>query len=262
LAVDNFDKYYSQFGEDKILSAIFKDISNGICVEIGANDGITDSMTYYFEKNGWRCLLVEPIPELFNEIIRNRNCLAFNCAAALSNGDATFYVAESVEGMSSLNPTDEHIEHINRIGGKIKEIIVRTRTVDDILSEARIDKIDFISIDVEGNELDVLKGFSINKYFPKIIIIEDNSNRVDSKVPEYMEQKGYVNFKRTGVNDWYAMATATEIIDNDEVRKLKIIRNKTRVVHKLIDIFKPISTFVLEKLNDSTRGKIRIFLGL
>ena len=58
------EKYFAQFGEDRILGEIFQHQREGNCVEVGANDGITDSMTYHFELMGWNCLLVEPVPGL------------------------------------------------------------------------------------------------------------------------------------------------------------------------------------------------------
>ncbi|MCW3018515.1 MAG: Methyltransferase FkbM, partial [Solirubrobacterales bacterium] len=58
---------HAQFGEDRILAEIFGARADGCCVEVGANDGRTGSASYLFEKRGWQCLLVEPIPALAQE---------------------------------------------------------------------------------------------------------------------------------------------------------------------------------------------------
>ena len=61
------NKYYAQFGEDKILNQIFNK-NEGVCVEVGGFDGITGSNTLFFERLGWRCLIVEPMPEFCKKI--------------------------------------------------------------------------------------------------------------------------------------------------------------------------------------------------
>jgi FkbM family methyltransferase len=99
---------HAQFAEDQILAEIFADRSGGTCVEVGANDGRTGSASYLFEKRGWQCLLVEPIPALAQEIRKWRTCIVVNCAASSREGEATFYVAESVEAVSTLDLTPDH----------------------------------------------------------------------------------------------------------------------------------------------------------
>ena len=94
---------HAQFAEDRILAEIFGDRAEGHCVEVGANDGVTGSASYLFEKRGWQCLLVEPIPALAEEIRKHRACRVVNCAASSREGEATFFVAESVEAVSGLD---------------------------------------------------------------------------------------------------------------------------------------------------------------
>jgi FkbM family methyltransferase len=194
---------YSQFREDKILDRIFLD-KDGTCVEVGANDGITGSTTYYFEKKGWTCILVEPIPALCERIRSFRSARVFECAASSENGESVFYVAESANSLSTFSPTAPLQNEVAVNRTNVREIRVRKRTLDEILEEAGVSGIDFITIDVEGHEMEVLRGFSIEKHHPRIIIIEDNSDQTDESIRTYMEGKGYRVFFRTGVNDWYA----------------------------------------------------------
>ena len=81
---------HAQFAEDRVLAEIFGERTDGICVEVGANDGRTGSASYLFEKRGWQCLLVEPIPALVEEIRMHRACTVVNCAASDRDGTATF----------------------------------------------------------------------------------------------------------------------------------------------------------------------------
>jgi FkbM family methyltransferase len=224
---------HAQFGEDRILERIFSDPRHRYCVEVGAYDGITGSATYLFEQNGWNCLLVEPIPELADQIRRNRCCLVANCAASGQEGMATFYVADRVEQMSTLELTHGQAEWIYREGGAVRAIPVPTRTLDALLDEAGFPDVDFIIIDVEGHEMDVLQGFSLERRHPRVVIIEENVLETTSEVARHMAQHGYVNFKRTGVNDWYAHETDTELVQPDAVRQFQLEKAMRRSVDRV-----------------------------
>jgi FkbM family methyltransferase len=212
---------HAQFGEDRVLAEIFGERDHGYCVEVGANDGRTGSASYLFEKRGWECLLVEPIPALAEEIRRHRASRVVNCAASSREGEATFFIADSVEAVSTLDLTPERAEWIGRVGGTIKEITVRTATLDSLLEEAGFGELDFVTIDVEGHELSVLEGFDLERYRPRIVILEDNSIDGEAGVSRHMTDHGYVHFKRTGVNEWYAQESDAELIKSEEVRRFE-----------------------------------------
>jgi FkbM family methyltransferase len=200
--------FHAQFGEDRILSEIFAKRSAGVCVEVGANDGVNDSMTLHFERIGWTCILVEPNPELCAAIRRDRRALLYECAASAASGGTTLNVAEGADrahGVSSIGDPSVARERIKRYGFTTRSIEVVTRRLDDILDEAGVQApLDFVSIDVEGHELDVLRGFSLSRWRPSIVIVEDNSQFVDRGVMHHMQARGYLPIRRTGVNDWYA----------------------------------------------------------
>jgi hypothetical protein len=61
-----------------------------------------------------------------------------------------------------------------------------------------------VSIDVEGHELSVLKGLTLARWRPRVLVVEDNSYYADDCVPAHLAQAGYLRFARTGCNDWYA----------------------------------------------------------
>ena len=97
-------------------------------------------------------------------------------------------------------------------GFQTEPVEVETRTLDAILEEAAVGKpIDFISIDVEGHELEMLKGFSLDRWRPRILIIEDNASLGEGSVTDHIQARGYVRFRRTGVNDWYAHRSDAEL---------------------------------------------------
>lgn len=196
--------YYAQFGEDKILSEIF-DKKDGTCVEVGGFDGVTGSNTYFFEKIGWRCLVVEPMPDFCKKIRSARSCEVVEMAASDKSGEVEFYVAVGVETLSTIEKNDNHFARIRSLSQQeVRKITVKTARLDDILLERGITTIDFLTIDVEGHEMSVLAGMSFGTISPRLMIIEDNSHGLDLQVKYLMQSMSYVRFKKTGCNDWYA----------------------------------------------------------
>lgn len=245
---------YSQFREDKILDRIFVD-KVGTCVEVGANDGVTGSASYYFEKKGWKCILVEPVPELCDRIRRSRSAVVFECAASSESGEDRFYVAESADSHSTFSLTAPLQKHLDGEKTGVREIRVRKRTLDRILDEAGVSGIDFITIDVEGHELEVLRGFSIERHRPRIVIIEDNSDRTDASIRTYMEGKGYIAFFRTGVNDWYA-ATNDTITIPGSIAQLEREKKRYEFEDRIASNF----SFLTGMLPDSIKSRLRMIL--
>lgn len=207
--------YYSQFGEDRGLEKIFCGKRDGFAIEVGANNGVDGSTTLHFEKLGWNCVLVEPNPSLCADIRRTRDARLFECAASSSPGRAILQIAVGAEGshaVSALGGSGKAAEILEDHGFRTEPFEVETRTMDAILHEASVQKpIDFISIDVEGHELEMLKGFSLDRWRPRILIIEDNASLSEGSVKDYLEAHGYVRFRRTGVNDWYAHRSDAEL---------------------------------------------------
>lgn len=202
---------HAQFGEDVKLHRLLSPGAtglepNGVYVEVGGNDGITGSNTLLFEELGYRCVVVEPVPYLARRIREHRRCTVVEAAADRTNGRARFLVARGGDTLSTL-------DNENRVHSRIdehpylEEIEVATRTLDTILEEAGltagVDRLELVSIDVEGNEPSVLEGFSIKRWKPRVVIIEDNSFGRDRTVRSWFAKHGYLRFKLTGVNHWY-----------------------------------------------------------
>jgi hypothetical protein len=85
----------------------------------------------------------------------------------------------------------------------VDQITVQGMTLDSILSQVGAPaSIDFVSIDVEGHEIDVLDGFDLARWLPKILVVEDLL--MSSRLNRYLKARGYKWFRRTGLNGWYA----------------------------------------------------------
>jgi FkbM family methyltransferase len=196
--------YYAQYGEDRILNQIFSGKTDGVCVEVGGFDGITGSNTYFFEKLGWRCLIVEPMTDFCEKIRKVRQCDVAEIAASDAAGEVQFHVAVGVETLSTIEKNEEHFARIRNLSAdSIRTITVKTEPLDKILLDRSYDKVDFLTIDVEGHEMSVLSGMKFDKLTPRIIIIEDNTHGIDRHIDKFMQSKSYIRFKKTGCNVWY-----------------------------------------------------------
>lgn len=199
--------YYGQFLTDKYVDEYFDSNYLGTCFEVGACDGLIGTNTFYFEKKGWNCVCVEPNPQYFEGLKNNRK-IAFNYACGDKNvDDQTFTIYDLGNNQSAISSLVVDTKLVDSHKNLIKTTFttkVKVRTLDFIISELNnIDKIDFMSIDTEGTELDVLKGFDINKWKPKLFVIENNWNDID--IENYLKDFGYRKDKRIEVNDFYVL---------------------------------------------------------
>jgi FkbM family methyltransferase len=198
---------YAEFETDKyIYDNFFYNLKEpGVMVEVGAALPDSLSMSKGFKELGWRCICVDPIPH-YAESHRKAGNEIYE--VALSDGTydtATFDIYTSPaqhkdEGMScsgirgKVNPPGYLIPFM-------KTITVKVDTLNNILETAKVDNVDFVSIDVEGWELDVLRGFDLKKYTPKIIVLENLKH--DVAYNNYMESKGYKMVHNLSYNQIY-----------------------------------------------------------
>lgn len=154
----------------------------GFFIEAGANDGMSQSNTLYFERyRGWRGLLVEPIPALAEKCRTNRpRCLVENCALVSSAFTAPTISIRYANLMSvvdgafkSKDEADHHVE----LGAEMQNVAtyaleVPTCTLSALLDKHRIRSVDFLSLDVEGYELNALMGLDFDRHAPRFMLIE------------------------------------------------------------------------------------------
>lgn len=201
-------EYKSQFGEDRLLVEYFKGKSRGFYVEVGANDGVTLSNTYLFEGLGWDGLLIEADPLQADKCRSLRpRAQVINCAAVAPDSPSvvTFEVAASFPVLSSLKLENQALENLQEWYGcqDIRRITVQARTLDSVLTECRVSHIDFVTIDVEGFEYDVLRGFNLRQWKPEVLILERNTILPDPRIMHDLHRSGYEFWRTTSINDWF-----------------------------------------------------------
>ncbi|HWK28866.1 MAG TPA: FkbM family methyltransferase [Solirubrobacter sp.] len=161
----------------------YVDFDAGVFVEAGANDGYEQSNTYWLERaRKWRGVLVEPVPELYREAVRERpGSRVFNCAL----------VAEDVPGQTitlryaglmttvtgfrdSAEADREWVADAHRLGQEEPEheFAVAARSLTSVLDEAGVRDVDLLSLDVEGFEPQVLQGLDFDRHAPRFILVE------------------------------------------------------------------------------------------
>ena len=198
--------FFGQHNEDEYLSTFFNENYKGVCIEIGAYDGVFLSNTYHFELKGWKALCIEPIELSFNKCVKNRKECINCCISDKDTEDKDFYMFElpgnNLCAISGLIPDQRLIDsHSHMIKNKTV-CKVKVRSLTSLLDELQYPTdIDFISIDTENTELDVLKGIDFNKYNIKYMVIENNYN--EPFCEDYLKQYGYVKINRIAVNDFY-----------------------------------------------------------
>ena len=194
--------FNSQDNQDKYLETnIFKGYKNGFYVDVGAHDGISINNTLYFEKNNnWTGINIEPIKKVFDRLVINRpNNINLNCAVCNNDGETEFLCNIGYTEMISGIKDNFDIRHLYRLQrentqyGSITEVIkVETKKLETILDENDISHINYLSIDVEGAEFEVIKSINFDKVFIDVIGFENNYNNVSVPIVEYLQNKGFI----------------------------------------------------------------------
>lgn len=197
----------AQHGEDRLLAERFDHRREGTFVEVGALDGDHLSNTFYFEKAlGWSGVLIEANPEQAERARANRPGAQIAAVAAVAPGDegtVTLEVAEGEAGYSTLSANRAYSRILAERSIVTRPVPVPATTVDAVLHKAGIAGIDFVTIDVEGHELAVLRGFDLDRWRPTVVLVESASWAPDPRVVWLLFRAGYGRVRRVVVNDWY-----------------------------------------------------------
>jgi FkbM family methyltransferase len=196
---------YAQSGEDMILDTIFNGVKKGFYIDIGANNPFVQSNTYHFYKEGWNGINIDALPNSMKSFNKYRR-RDINIENAISDREevleyhmfsSTFYNSFSKEDAEKSKMVSELLE--------IRKI--KTQKLSDILDKHSIQTIDFMSIDVEGFDLNVLKSNDWVKYRPKVIVTEcfakDFAELKKNEIYNFLKQKGYIQFCNTPTNMFY-----------------------------------------------------------
>lgn len=222
--------------EQELVQEFFREARSGFFVEVGANRPRQESQSWHLEQRGWTGILIEPQPDLADELRRARSAQVFAVACS-SPRNAGRRMRLHVAGALSALDRDRMAP-----GAKAERVIeVPVRTLDDILSEANAPvPLDFLSVDVEGHELEVLSGFDFARWCPHLVLLEDHVGSLAKH--RFLKAAGYRLIRRVENNGWYAPRAAGISITTRErwdiVRKyylglpFRIARNASRALRR------------------------------
>jgi len=200
---------YAQCGEDLIMESLLPK-KNGFFVDVGANHPIRASNTYLLYKKGWRGISIEPNPSQMRlfKIFRKKD-INLNIGIGQEKSEITFYVFKT----NTLSTFDKKsADEYQKMGYKLKKIIkVPVLPLKEILETYVSNKeIDFISVDTEGYDMEVLKSNDWKKYRPHFVILETaevtndgSEKRTSTTFDPYMKEIGYQIKTETKVNTIY-----------------------------------------------------------
>jgi FkbM family methyltransferase len=170
---------YSQVGQDLLCHFFIQENETGIFVEVSVRDGELFSNTKMLEEKSWDGILIEPNKQFHRQIKKNRCASLIKKAAGDSKSSLRFYETKIGElSYTETEPNDGLSRDIRR------SYNVDVETLDEILSSAEIKSLDFLSIDVEGHELEVLKGLTLSNFNPRVCTIETNGDNEKKEIIE------------------------------------------------------------------------------
>ncbi|MCK5474502.1 MAG: FkbM family methyltransferase [Candidatus Aenigmarchaeota archaeon] len=195
-------KSYSQEGEDMILRRIFEYSKPGFYVDVGAHHPKRFSNTYYFYKKGWSGINIDAMPnsmKSFNKLRPKDK----NIESAISDErkKMTYYIFDE-PAVNTLDPqmVDKGIKDGYKL---IKKQKIITKTLKDILLDTipKNKKINFMNIDVEGFDLQVIKSNDFNIFRPEYILVEMHGTKVENiqntEIYKLLNKKNYAFFGKT-----------------------------------------------------------------
>ena len=206
--IDNLDSSKSQLRQDLFALSEVEFKKNGYFVDFGATNGLDISNTYLLEtKFNWKGILVEPAFKWHTDLKKNRNVIIdTNCVWSETGKELLFNEVEDAE-LSRINNLDEFDK--NEVYRKnFKQYKVLTISLNDLLDKYNSPKlIDYLSIDTEGSEIEILKNFNFDHYKFKVITCEHNYSKNREKIYDLLTKNGYKRkfTKVSKFEDWYVL---------------------------------------------------------
>ena len=199
--------------ETDLVHLFFGRRNDGLFIEVGANEPCRHSQTWSLEQAGWHGLLIEPSPSLCEQLRNQRRrsrVLEVACGAPGAPPRARFHLAENPLHSSLATGRTDFAPKIDR------SIEVDVKTLDQIIKETDTHDIDFISIDVEGLQYEVLQGLTLTTHRPRLLLVEDHLTGY--RTHRWISRQGYRLVKRTGLNSWYVPADASFVLTDRSER--------------------------------------------
>ena len=195
----------SQLGQDVWVLEQTGFKRNGFFVEFGATDGVALSNTWLLENYfGWDGICAEPNPKFYRQLVQNRACtVADACIAGSSGREVEFILAAEFGGIADYAKVDMHADKRSAYKERGHFTTMTTISLNDFLEMHNAPRvIDYMSVDTEGNELDILESFPFDKWQINYLTIEHNYTALRPKLRTLLEANGFRCLEKDW-DDWY-----------------------------------------------------------
>ena len=191
-------KHLGEFGEDIFVRRFFKNYKKGTYVDVGSYHPIKGSLTYNLYKKNWSGINID-LSKISVDLFKISRPRDINLRAAITDYDGkTFYYENSpINQQNSLIRTND----------QQLEFKIKCLTLNSILEQNKIDSFDYLNIDVEGSEIEVIKGINFNKFNPRLITIENNDLLLEdyfkSEIYKILVDNKYTLVNKIGVTNFF-----------------------------------------------------------
>lgn len=192
-----YQETFSQIGEDKAIQHIlrtFLKIKNGFYIDVGCNHPIRYSNTFGLYRTGWTGLTIDFNEDLM-KLQRHERKQDVQVKAAISNSEDTVTIYEFENSLTGTISEDFYNKLASEKDLKVSRREVQTKTLNQIIEEHHVTRIDLLCIDVEGHDLEVLKSIDLDHIRPKLIVIEmlsmDLENLGKNRIYSYLKENDY-----------------------------------------------------------------------
>jgi len=194
---------YAQNREDLLLESFFFEKKDGFYVDVGGYDPDNDSVTKLFYLKGWKGINIEPQPAQYKKFVTRRpRDININAAIGDKPGLLKLRVYGSA-GLSTLSNElkEQYITSSEATTKEFKDIEVKVVPLKDIFKKHKVSVIDFMKVDVEGFEMEVLRSNDWKHYRPQVLCIEAGVTHADAR--SFLKERKYKHVFNDGLNDYY-----------------------------------------------------------
>ena len=190
--------HYADNGEDIIIQGLFNHKKDGFYIDVGCYHPIRASLTHLLYKKGWRGVNIDISKDTINLFnIARPNDKNINIGIADKEGEDFYYQSSHINQANSFKFYDN-----------VKKVKVQITTLDKIIKNLGIKKIDFLNIDVEYRDFKALQGLNLNNVRPSLIAIEDNdaydiADVTNSDIYKYMTNNKYFLYSKLNCTNFY-----------------------------------------------------------
>ena len=190
--------HHGEFAEDIFINRVFKSVNSGFYIDIGAYHPFKGSLTNLLFKKGWRGMNIDISRESIDLFkIARPNDLNINCAITNFNGETYYYQNSEINQQNSLLKSNDNQ----------KKVKVNAFTLNELIKIKKIDQCDYLNVDTEGNEIDILQNIKFDVIQPLLVSIEDNSfdlqNINKKKIIDLMMKQNYQMINIIGVTMFF-----------------------------------------------------------